>query len=76
MADTASLIARVKTEGADVAAKQLDAMAASADRADTSVNKLTPDVNKVNTATSKAASDGSLSSVTLPGRLVSRCRTW
>lgn len=58
MADTASLIARVKTEGADVAAKQLDAMAASADRVDTSVNKLTPDVNKVNTATSKAASDG------------------
>ncbi|AQN31763.1 putative tape measure protein [Escherichia phage G_AB-2017] len=58
MADTASLIARVKTEGADVAAKQLDAMAASADRADTSVNKLTPDVNKANTATSKAASDG------------------
>lgn len=58
MADTASLIARVKTEGADVASKQLDAMAASADRADTSVNKLTPDVNKVNSATSKAASDG------------------
>lgn len=58
MADTASLIARVKTEGADVAAKQLDAMAASAARADTSVNKLTPDVNKVNSATSKAASDG------------------
>lgn len=58
MADTASLIARVKTEGADVAAKQLDAMASSAGRADTAVNKLTPDVNKVNTATSKAASDG------------------
>lgn len=58
MADTASLIARVKTEGADVAAKQLDAMASSADRADTSVNKLTPDVSKVNSATSKAASDG------------------
>lgn len=58
MADTASLIARVKTEGADAAAKQLDAMASSADRADTAVNKLTPDVNKVNTATSKAASDG------------------
>lgn len=58
MADTASLIARVKTEGADVAAKQLDAMASSADRADTAVNKLAPDVNKVNTATSKAASDG------------------
>lgn len=58
MADTASLIARVKTEGADAAAKQLDAMAASADRADTSVNKLTPDVNKVNSATSKAVFDG------------------
>lgn len=58
MADTASLISRVKTEGADVAAKQLDAMASSAVRADTAVNKLTPDVNKVNTATSKAASDG------------------
>lgn len=58
MADTASLIARVKTEGADVAAKQLDAMASSADRADTAVNKLTPDVNKVNSTTSKAASDG------------------
>ena len=58
MADTASLIARVKTEGADAAAKQLDAMASSADRADTAVNKLTPDVNKVNSATSKAASDG------------------
>nr|DAH69269.1 MAG TPA: tail length tape measure protein [Bacteriophage sp.] len=58
MADTASLIARVKTEGADVATKQLDAMASSADRADTAVNKLTPDVDKVNTATSKAASDG------------------
>lgn len=58
MADTASLIARVKTEGADVAAKQLDAMASSADRADAAVNKLTPDVNKVNYATSKAASDG------------------
>lgn len=58
MADTASLIARVKTEGADAAAKQLDAMASSADRADSAVNKLTPDVNKVNTATSKAASDG------------------
>lgn len=58
MADTASLIARVKTEGADAAAKQLDAMASSADRADTAVNKLTPDVNKANTATSKASSDG------------------
>ncbi|MGL5736927.1 MAG: SHOCT domain-containing protein [Beijerinckiaceae bacterium] len=58
MADTASLVARVKTEGADAGAKQLDQFATAADRADTSVNRLTPDVNKVNTATQKAANDG------------------
>lgn len=58
MADTASLVARVKTEGADAAAKQLDAMATSADRADSAVNKLTPDVTKLNTTTTKAANDG------------------
>jgi hypothetical protein len=48
----------VKTEGADAGAKQLDQFASSADRADASVNRLTPDVNKVNTATQKAANDG------------------
>lgn len=58
MTDTASLIARVKTEGAEQAAKQLDNMAKSADSADSAVNRLTPDVNKANTATGKAASDG------------------
>lgn len=58
MADTASLIARVKTEGADTGAKQLDNFASSATSADNVVNKLTPDVNKANTATGKAASDG------------------
>lgn len=58
MADTASLVARVKTEGADAGAKQLNQFATAADRADTSVNRLTPDVNKVNTATQKAANDG------------------
>lgn len=58
MADTASLVARVKTEGADAGAKQLDQFASSADRADASVNRLTPDVVKVNTATQKAANDG------------------
>ena len=58
MADTASLIARVKTEGADAGAKQLDNFASSATSADNAVNKLTPDVNKANTATGKAASDG------------------
>ncbi|NHV87644.1 hypothetical protein, partial [Escherichia coli] len=46
------------TEGADAGAKQLDQFASSADRADASVNRLTPDVVKVNTATQKAANDG------------------
>jgi len=58
MADTASLVARVKTEGADAGAKQLDNFAASATKADNAINQLTPDVGKANTATSKAASDG------------------
>lgn len=58
MADTASLIARVKTEGVAQANTQLDGFAASAGAADTAVNKLTPDVNKLNTATGKASSDG------------------
>ena len=58
MADTASLIARVKTEGADTGAKQLDNFASSATSADNAVNKLTPDVGKLNTATGKASSDG------------------
>lgn len=39
MADTASLIARVKTDGADTAAKKLDDFAASAGRADTASTK-------------------------------------
>lgn len=39
MADTASLIARVKTDGADTAARQLDDFAASAGRADTASTK-------------------------------------
>lgn len=58
MADTASLIARVKTEGVDAGAKQLDNFSASATKADSAVNQLTPDVGKANTATGKAASDG------------------
>lgn len=40
MADTASLIARVKTEGAEQAAKQLDTFATSAGKADTASGKL------------------------------------
>lgn len=40
MADTASLIARVKTDGADTAAKQLDDFASSAGRADKASDSL------------------------------------
>lgn len=58
MADTASLVARVKTEGVEAANTQLDGFAGSAGRADAAVNKLTPDVGKLNTATRAAAKDG------------------
>ena len=40
MADTASLVARVKTEGAEAAARQLDVLSASADGAESSSNVL------------------------------------
>lgn len=46
MADTASLIARVKTEGAEQSAKQLDDFATSAGKADTSATKMTSSVEK------------------------------
>lgn len=46
MADTASLIARVKTEGAEQSAKQLDGFAASAGKADTSATKMASSVDK------------------------------
>lgn len=46
MADTASLIARVKTEGAKQSAKQLDDFAASAGKADTSATKMASSVDK------------------------------
>lgn len=46
MADTASLIARVKTEGAEQAAKQLDTFATSAGKADTSATKMASSVDK------------------------------
>lgn len=58
MADTASLIARVKTEGARQAAQELDKLSTSANTAEGAVQKLTPAVEKTNSATSKAASDG------------------
>jgi len=46
MADTASLIARVKTEGAEQSAKQLDDFSTSAGRADTSATKMASSVDK------------------------------
>lgn len=46
MADTASLIARVKTEGAEQSTKQLDDFAASAGKADTSATKMSSSVDK------------------------------
>lgn len=58
MADTASLIARVKTEGVQQADKQLDDFAASANNADTAVNKLSPNVVKLDTSMSRAAKGG------------------
>ncbi|WPJ70234.1 hypothetical protein orfRA140_00005c [Salmonella phage RA140] len=58
MADTASLIARVKTEGVRQAAQELDKLSTSANTAEGAVQKLTPAVEKTNSATSKAAGDG------------------
>lgn len=58
MTDTASLIARVKTEGAAQSAAQLDSVAVSADKADAAVTKLTPDVEKLNKTTKQASNDG------------------
>lgn len=46
MVDTASLIARVKTEGAEQSAKQLDDFATSAGKADTSATKMASSVDK------------------------------
>lgn len=58
MADTASLVARVKTEGAESGAKQLNDFAGAAGNAEGAVGRLTPKVTQVNTATQKAANDG------------------
>lgn len=46
MADAASLIVRVKTEGAEQSAKQLDALAQSSTKADTAVTKVGVDAEK------------------------------
>lgn len=58
MADTASLIARVKTEGVAAADKQLDDFAAAAAKAETQTEKFTAGAGKANIATRQAANDG------------------
>lgn len=58
MADTASLVARVKTDGVVTAEKQLDAFSASATNATNATNKLTPAVSGMDKAASAAASGG------------------
>lgn len=58
MTDTASLVARVKTDGVTEFNKQLDTMTTSAGRADKAVNDLIPDLSRTNTAAGKTASDG------------------
>lgn len=58
MADTASLIARVVTVGVESAVKGLKDLENAAGGADDGVNKLTPDVEKLNKTTKTASSDG------------------
>lgn len=58
MADTASLIARVKTEGVEQAAKQFDVFAKSANDADVSTNRLATDVGKLDKQSANAAKAG------------------
>ena len=58
MADTASLVARVETDGVVTAEKQLDAFSASATNATNATNKLTPAVSGMDKAASAAAGGG------------------
>jgi len=58
MADTASLVARVKTEGVEAADRQLESFASSANTATAATNKLTPAVSQMDKAASNAASGG------------------
>ncbi|EKE0409114.1 hypothetical protein OS738_004706 [Salmonella enterica] len=58
MADTASLIARVKTEGVEEAARQLTALGRTSEQVDAAVNRMTGGVGKTNKAMSDAARGG------------------
>lgn len=58
MADTASLVARVKTEGADAGTKQLNDFADAAESADDAVQDFTADLRRNNTEANRAADGG------------------
>lgn len=58
MADTASLIARVKTEGVEEASRQLTALGRTSEQVDTAIARMTGDVGKNNKAMSDAARGG------------------
>lgn len=58
MADTASLVARVKTEGVDAASRQLNQFANAADTADGAVQDFTEDLRRNNTEANRAAEGG------------------
>ena len=58
MADTASLIARVKTEGVEEASRQLTALGRTSEQVDTAIARMTGDVGKTNKAMSDAARGG------------------
>lgn len=58
MADTASLVARVKTEGAKQAADELNNVAGAANNADAAVQKIPKDANAAGQAMGNAAKGG------------------
>lgn len=58
MADTASLIARVKTEGVEEASRQLTALGRTSEQVDAAIARMTGDVGKTNKAMSDAAGGG------------------
>lgn len=58
MADTASLIARVKTEGVAEASRQLTALGRTSEQVDAAIARMTGDVGKTNKAMSDAARGG------------------
>lgn len=58
MADTASLIARVKTEGVEEASRQLTALGRTSEQVDAAIARMTGDVGKTSKAMSDAARGG------------------